>query len=62
MHALSPRRLPFEPDHTAEIISFAELSRARARRALDRADDRGDPPAEAHPWAYCFPRPGTAKP
>ena len=57
MHALSPRRLPFEPDHTAEIISFAELNRARSRRALDQADDRGDPPAEAHPWAYCFPRP-----
>ena len=57
MHALSPRRSPLEPDHAAQIVSFAELNLARSRRVLDRSGDRGDPPADAYPWAYCFPRP-----
>jgi hypothetical protein len=54
MPALS-RRPPLEADHTAQIISLAELNRARSRRALNLAPDDGL--AEAHPWAYCFPRP-----
>ena len=54
MHALS-RRPPLQPDHTAVVVSFAELNRARSHRALDLARDDGR--AEAHPWAYVFPRP-----
>jgi len=53
MHALS-RPQPTAPTRTAEIVSLAELNRARSHRTLDRASD--DCPAEAHPWAYCFPR------
>jgi hypothetical protein len=56
MHALS-RPQPTAPPRTAEIVSFAELNRARSHRALDRASDHG--PVEAHPWAYCFPRTAT---
>jgi hypothetical protein len=53
MHALfNPQASP--PQRSAEIVSFAELNRARSHRALDRAADHG--PVEAHPWAYCFPR------
>lgn len=59
MHALSPRRLPLELDHTAEIVSFAELNRARSRRVLDQAQDEGR--TEERPWAYCFPRPAPTE-
>jgi hypothetical protein len=52
MHALT-RPHPTAPPRTAEIISLAEVNRARSHRALDRGDDG---PFEAHPWAYCFPR------
>jgi hypothetical protein len=52
MHALS-RPQPTAPPHSAQIVSLAELNRARSHRALDRGDDG---PVEAHPWAYCFPR------
>ncbi len=38
---------------SAQIISFAELNRARSRRVL--AQDPG-PPGEVHPWCYAFPR------
>lgn len=56
MHALSqPNASP--PQQSAEIVSFAELNRARSHRALDRAPD--DVRVEAHPWAYCFPRVAT---
>ena len=41
-------------DHTAEIVSLAELNRARTRRVLTLD---ADAPAERHPWAYAFPRP-----
>jgi hypothetical protein len=41
-------------DHSAALVSCAELNRARSHRALDRSDDA---PIEAHPWAYVFPRP-----
>jgi len=58
MHALSRPRTT-TPPRTAEIVSFAELTRARSHRALDRASDDG--PAEAHPWAYCFPRTVTVR-
>ncbi|KRA56737.1 hypothetical protein ASD79_16895 [Caulobacter sp. Root655] len=55
MHAF-PRPLPppLMSDHSAVLVSCAELNRARTHRALDRSDDA---PVEAHPWAYCFPRP-----
>lgn len=59
MHALS-RPQPNAPPRTAEIVSFAELNRARSHRALDLASDHG--PVEAHPWAYCFPRAATLSP
>ena len=53
MQALSnPRAEPVE--RSAQIIPFAELNRARSRRAL--ASDPGAP-GESHPWAYVFPRP-----
>lgn len=39
---------------SAQIISFAELTRVRSLRALDR--DPGAPD-EARPWCYAFPRP-----
>jgi hypothetical protein len=42
---------------SAEIIPLEELNRARSLRALAR--DPGAPD-EAMPWAYVFPRPGTA--
>ena len=47
-----PRAPP--PVCTAEIVSLAELNRARTRRVL--AQD-ADGPVERHPWAYAFPRP-----
>ena len=57
MHALfQPQASP--PERSAEIVSFAELNRARSHRALDRASNDG--PVEAHPWAYCFPRGAAA--
>lgn len=56
MHALS-RTLPTTLEPCAEVVSFAELNRARSRRVLERDDPR---PAEPHPWAYGFPRPGPA--
>jgi hypothetical protein len=57
MHALSrPQPTAFR---SAEIISVAELNRARSHRALDRGEDG---PVEIHPWAYCFPRPATPSP
>ena len=57
MSALSDPR-PDLVERCAEIIPFSALHRARTHRALDR--DRG-PPAEAHPWAYAFPRPSVAQ-
>jgi hypothetical protein len=55
MQALSnPRAEPAE--RSAQIIPFAELNRARSRRALAR--DPGAP-GEPHPWAYVFPRPSV---
>ena len=52
MQALSnPRAEPVE--RSAQIISFAELNRARSRRVLAR---ELDVPGEPHPWAYAFPR------
>ena len=59
MHALT-RPQPTAPPRTAEIVSFAELNRARSHRALDLAED--DSSVEAHPWAYCFPRAATPVP
>lgn len=56
MHAL-PRPLAPPPEHSAEVVSFAELNRARSLRVLARADDA---PQEQHPWAYSFPRPVPA--
>ena len=53
MHAVS-RPLPQPSDRSAVVVSCAELNRARSHRALDRG---GGAPAEAHPWAYAFPRP-----
>jgi hypothetical protein len=59
MHALSqPQDSP--PPRSAEIVSFADLNRARSHRALDRASDDG--PVQAHPWAYCFPRAAALPP
>jgi hypothetical protein len=57
MYALT-RPQPPAPPRTAEIVSFAELNRARSHRALDLAAD--DVSVEAHPWAYCFPRAAPA--
>jgi hypothetical protein len=56
MYALT-RRQPLAPDHSAEVVPFADLNRARSHRVLDR--DEGAP-VEAHPWAYGFPRPVAA--
>ncbi|MBO9708388.1 MAG: hypothetical protein J7521_09260 [Caulobacter sp.] len=54
MQAL-PRPQPPSSEHSAEIVPFEALNLVRSIRALDRAPP---PPQEAHPWAYCFPRPG----
>ncbi|CAN5591827.1 hypothetical protein BH10PSE4_BH10PSE4_27820 [soil metagenome] len=53
MQAL-PQRSPSTPWRAAEIVSVETLNRARSMRTL--AADPGAP-AEAHPWAYVFPRP-----
>ena len=42
----------------AQVISFAELNRARSLRVL--AIDPG-PPVDPIPWAYVFPRPSIAE-
>lgn len=52
MHVL-PQPQASPPERSAEIVSFADLNRARSHRVLDRGEDD---PVEAHPWAYCFPR------
>lgn len=46
-------RSPEAVGRPAQIISFAELNRARSMRVLAR--DQG-PPREVHPWCYAFPR------
>lgn len=53
---LHPRREPV--GRPAQIISFAELNRARSLRVL--AADPG-PPADPTPWAYVFPRPAITE-
>lgn len=55
MPALSRRPLTLDEDHTARVVSLVELNRARSHRTLDLARDERR--AEAHPWAYGFPRP-----
>lgn len=60
MHALFHPQAPPPPERTAQIVSFAELNRARSHRALDLA--RREDPVEAHPWAYCFPRTAALTP
>ncbi len=53
-----PRPRPVAVTHSAEIVPFEELNRARTLRALARDDG---PPDESHPWAYVFPRPSIGE-